>query len=295
MGGGFAVGGSAVPADLRQQADRGDGIRRIGLACHHRPRRGAGEPHARRGAAPAETSTTTTTEAASAAQAEETTTASTATTTTTTTTISPFPDREHAGWTTGLGEPLNTIGDKFRNDIPGNSLAVVVLAGMLASLVAVWILVRKGRLGSAPVWLIPILAVAGALVAVYLTYVETSGAEAVCGPVGDCNAVQESKFALLFGVIHVGLVGLISYVVVMGTWLVSRLTKPPLADWAKVALALGAAGGVAFSIYLTFLEPFVIGATCIWCISSALIVTALLWLTAGPGWAAWRRLRSGAA
>ena len=37
---------------------------------------------------------------------------------------------------------------------------------------------------------------------------DTSGAEAVCGPVGNCNAVQESKFALLFGVIHVGLVGL---------------------------------------------------------------------------------------
>jgi len=60
-----------------------------------------------------------------------------------------------------------------------------------------------------------------------------------------------------------------------------------------VGLALGAAGGVAFSIYLTFLEPFVIGATCIWCLSSAIIVTALFWITAGPGWAAWRRLRAG--
>ncbi|MCJ7726793.1 MAG: vitamin K epoxide reductase family protein [Acidimicrobiia bacterium] len=209
-------------------------------------------------------------------------------------TINPFPTGEGTtGVNGGIGEPLDTVGEKFRSDIVGNSLAVVVLAGMLASLIVVWILVRRGRLSSSPGWLIPLLAAAGVFVAIYLTYVETSGAEAVCGPVGNCNAVQESKFALLFGVVHVGLVGLISYAVVVGAWLGSRLMKAPWSDWAAVALALGTAGGVAFSIYLTFLEPFVIGATCIWCLSSALIVTALFWLTAGPGWAAWQRLRAG--
>jgi uncharacterized membrane protein len=35
-----------------------------------------------------------------------------------------------------------------------------------------------------------------------------------------------------------------------------------------------------FSIYLTALEPFVIGATCAWCLSSAVIVTLLLMLSA---------------
>ena len=34
--------------------------------------------------------------------------------------------------------------------------------------------------------------------------------------------------------------------------------------------------GVLFSIYLTFLEPFVIGATCMWCISSAVLMIVLL-------------------
>ena len=47
----------------------------------------------------------------------------------------------------------------------------------------------------------------------------------------------------------------------------------------------------AFSAYLTFLEPFVIGATCMWCIGSALAMLGLLWLTAEPGWAAIDRLR----
>ncbi len=154
-------------------------------------------------------------------------------------------------------------------------------------------LLRRGRAWAVPDWLVPVLAAAGVAVAIYLTYVETSGADAVCGPVGNCNAVQESKFALLFGVIHVGLVGLISYAVVIGTWLAGRLLPPPWSDRGRVLLALGSVGGVLFSIYLTFLEPFVIGATCIWCLSSALIVTALFWVTVSPGWEAWRRLRSG--
>jgi uncharacterized membrane protein len=34
--------------------------------------------------------------------------------------------------------------------------------------------------------------------------------------------------------------------------------------------------GLLFSIYLTFLEPFVIGATCVWCIISAVLMTLIL-------------------
>ena len=51
-------------------------------------------------------------------------------------------------------------------------------------------------------------------------------------------------------------------------------------------------GGTLFSIYLTFLEPFVIGATCMWCLTSAVAITGLLWSTAGPAWSAFGRLRS---
>jgi uncharacterized membrane protein len=43
-------------------------------------------------------------------------------------------------------------------------------------------------------------------------------------------------------------------------------------------MALGATG---FSIYLTFLEPFVIGASCAWCLTSA-VATTLILLAATP-------------
>ena len=39
--------------------------------------------------------------------------------------------------------------------------------------------------------------------------------------------------------------------------------------------------GTLFSIYLTFLEPFVIGATCAWCLTSAVSMTLILLLVAG--------------
>jgi len=214
---------------------------------------------------------------------------------TTTTAADLFPDVGSTGNGTEAihGEQATTVGEKFRSDLAGNILAVIVLAGMLASLLAVGMLLGRRSIGSGPVWLIPALAAAGVVVAVYLTYVETSGNEAVCGPVGNCNAVQESKFALLFGFIPVGIIGLVGYAAIIGPWFVTRLNRVPWSDWARVAMAAGTMIGVAFSIYLTFLEPFVIGATCIWCLSSAVIVTALFWLSAGPGWEAWKRLRTG--
>jgi len=207
----------------------------------------------------------------------------------------PFEDLATVDGLVGLpeGAPPQTVGEKFRNDPVGNTVAVVVLAGMLASLAAVVVLGRRGRLGGGPDWVVPILALAGILVAFYLAYVETSDSVAVCGPVGDCNAVQQSKFALLFGVIPVGVVGLAGYAVVVGAWLGVVLGSGVWRHRARVALAAGSVVGVGFSIYLTFLEPFVIGATCMWCIASALIVTGLLWVTAGPGLEAWRRLRRG--
>jgi uncharacterized membrane protein len=148
---------------------------------------------------------------------------------------------------------------------------------------------RSGT-GSRPGLAIPLVALAGIVVAAYLSYVESSGAEAVCGPVGDCNAVQQSEYARLFGVIPIGLIGLVGYAVVLAAWALARRGRGRAADWAAVALLGGTLVGVAFSMYLTFLEPFVIGATCAWCLASAVTVTLLMLLSVAPAAAAWTRL-----
>ncbi|MGB5565790.1 MAG: vitamin K epoxide reductase family protein [Acidimicrobiia bacterium] len=184
-----------------------------------------------------------------------------------------------------------SIADRFGNDPAGNSLAVLVLVAMIASLVAVPIMIGKGLLGSAPVWLVPVFAIVGIGVSIYLGSVEASGADAICGPVGDCNAVQQSEYASIFGV-PIGILGVVGYGVLLAGWVASRVAKGTLADLGLIVAGAIAFGGTLFSIYLTFLEPFVIGATCMWCLTSAVAITGLLWLTAGPASEAFGRLRS---
>ncbi len=184
-----------------------------------------------------------------------------------------------------------SVADRFGNDPVGNSLAVLALIAMLASLVAVPLMIRSGKLAAGPSWVIPLLALVGIGVSIYLGSVEASGAEAVCGPVGDCNAVQQSEYATLFGV-PIGVLGVVGYSLILGGWAISRFAKDRLADFGMMLAAAIALGGTLFSIYLTFLEPFVIGATCMWCLTSAVAITGLLWATAAPGWAALGRVGS---
>lgn len=171
--------------------------------------------------------------------------------------------------------------ERFNQDPLANSLSVIVLAGMLYSLYRMLgFYYRSGRKKTPefPDWVIPVVALIGLGVAVYLSFVEVSHAEAFCGPVGDCNLVQQSKYSRLFGVIPIGMMGMVAYVVLLGAWIVQRYGSDELRQQAIRLMWLVTVGGILFSIYLTFLEPFVIGATCIWCIASALVMTALFWM-----------------
>jgi uncharacterized membrane protein len=166
----------------------------------------------------------------------------------------------------------------FLRDLPANALAVVVLIGML--LTVMWAGITWSRPGK-PLTRhrdrsIPLLAIGGIAVAAYLTFIETTGAPALCGPVGDCNAVQQSEFARLSGIIPVGAVGIAGYGAILTVWVAAHSKAGARMAPVLPVLALI---GVLVSIYLTFLEPFVIGATCLWCLTSAVIMTGLLWLS----------------
>ncbi len=152
---------------------------------------------------------------------------------------------------------------------------------------------RVRRDTALPAWLLPVVAVGGLMVAVYLSYVEIRQVEATCGAVGDCNTVQSSKYARLFGVLPIGVLGMIGYVAILLAWTLSHLEDDRLGNFAHVALLGMTLFGVVFSTYLTFLEPFVIGATCIWCLTSAVNMALLWWLEAPAGWRALRSLTGG--
>ena len=182
--------------------------------------------------------------------------------------------------------------DRFSTDPLGNSLSVMILIGMLAAVSAVFMgFGDSAEHTSTGLW-IPILALIGILVAGYLAFVETTGSEAVCGPVGDCNTVQQSQYAILFGVLPVGLLGLISYLIILIGWVVARLEAGLFSRWAWVSIFVLSTVGTLFSIYLTFLEPFVIGATCAWCLASSVVITAICWLSQDSAKEAWVQLQS---
>lgn len=170
--------------------------------------------------------------------------------------------------------------------VSGSIPAFLVLIGLILTLLVVGVLLamaRNGRLappkGGWVSWAIPVLALVGLGVAAYLAYVETQLVEAVCGPVGDCNAVQASPYARLFG-IPVGLIGIGGYLAMLGAWAWGRSGKAA----ARLLLLGMAVIGVVASIYLTWLELFVIGAVCMWCLSSAVIMG--LMLLAAAAWLA---------
>jgi len=175
----------------------------------------------------------------------------------------------------------------------GFALALTIMAGMVAALAYTGVQMAQGPQSGAArpqpgwlTWATPILALIGLGVAGYLAYVETRQVAAVCGPVGDCNAVQASPYARLFGVLPIGVLGALGYVALLTAWLWGRYGRGRLAELAPLAVFAIALFGVLFSLYLTYLEPFVIRAVCAWCLTSAVVMTTLLLLSVGPARAA---------
>jgi uncharacterized membrane protein len=176
-----------------------------------------------------------------------------------------------------------TLADKWARDPTGNSLALAVLAGMLFSVILLGYraISPTARQTPWPRWSVPVLLTIALAVAAYLSFVEVSQVAAVCGPVGDCNAVQQSPYANLFGLIPMAVLGLAAYVTIGLAWVLQHFGPH---RWRRLGAltTLGLTlGGTLFSIYLSFLEPFVIGATCLWCLTSAIVMTLMLWAVAG--------------
>lgn len=123
--------------------------------------------------------------------------------------------------------------------------------------------------------LIPLLCAVGLGVSGYLAYVETQQVLAICGPVGDCNAVQSSTYAVLLGV-PIAVWGLLGYVTLLGLWALQFVSRTRVRQLAARSMLALAAFATAFSIYLTALELFVIRAVCAWCLTSAGVSIAIL-------------------
>ena len=98
-----------------------------------------------------------------------------------------------------------------------------------------------------------------------------------CGT-GGCETVQLSPWSRFAGV-DVSLVGVLGYAGLLALSLVALQPGLSSRRWPLRLLAWLAGIGVAFTIYLTYLELFVIHAICRWCLGSAVVIVAILTVT----------------
>lgn len=122
--------------------------------------------------------------------------------------------------------------------------------------------------------IVAVLALAGVMLSAYLVLQRMGLLGAlVCGT-GGCETVQASRWSAFLG-IPVAAWGLAGY---LGMFVVALAGVQ--GRWAEQAgptklLALLSGVGVAFTLYLTYLELFVIHAVCRWCVGSAVIIAAI--------------------
>ncbi len=121
-----------------------------------------------------------------------------------------------------------------------------------------------------------ILALIGLLDALYLLWIKITQNKALCLPgIGDCWSVNTSRYSEIFGV-PLSLLGALAYLAILALlWLEGkRLDDKVLLPGVVFGVTLA---GFVFSIYLTYLEIFVIKAICPFCVVSAIVMT-ILWI-----------------
>ena len=123
-----------------------------------------------------------------------------------------------------------------------------------------------------------ILAILGLLDSIYLVWVKFTGNYAICGPIGNCESVNSSQYSEIFGV-PIALLGAGAYLVMV----VLLLLEPRGSFWAESGpiIVFGMSLiGVLYSIYLTYIEIAILQAICPYCVISAIILVALLIISA---------------
>ena len=122
------------------------------------------------------------------------------------------------------------------------------------------------------------LALAGIFISLYLTLYKIGVIGELSCSIGSCETVNTSKWSRFLG-LPVAAWGLLFYLDVFAVALVGTMRRFEFEPAISFVLVGEAAVGVLFSAWLTYLELGVIHAICIWCVTSAVIVTLILLTT----------------
>jgi len=118
------------------------------------------------------------------------------------------------------------------------------------------------------------LALAGIFISLYLTLYKLGVIGELSCSIGSCETVNTSKWSRFLG-LPVAAWGLLFYFEVFVIALVGTFPRFEHQPAISLLLVIETAIGVLFSAWLTYLELAVIHAICIWCVTSAVIVTAM--------------------
>jgi uncharacterized membrane protein len=111
-------------------------------------------------------------------------------------------------------------------------------------------------------------ATVGVAVAVYIAIADSGGGSPVCvGGSHGCETVADSSYAHLLGV-NIAIFGAVGYLLLLAAALLRG-------DGARMGGFAVALIGFGYSVFLTYLELFVIDAICQWCVFSAILMTVL--------------------
>lgn len=129
----------------------------------------------------------------------------------------------------------------------------------------------KGKRSLIVIW---IAGIVGFLDALYLTLIKVTETPLYCTPgLGDCHTVNATRWATIWG-IPIAAIGAAAYAVVIMLLLLSKRIKFVKRYFDLLLFGLSLTGFL-YSMYLTYLELFVIHAVCQWCMLSALSMTAI--------------------
>jgi uncharacterized membrane protein len=126
-------------------------------------------------------------------------------------------------------------------------------------------------------WLLSLgLTLLGLGVSTYLSWIKLTGNTASCGPIGDCQSVNNSRYAEIGG-IPIALFGVTGYVALLTALVVENRWRI-LSETARLAVFGVSLVGTLYSAYLTYLEVAVLKAICPYCVVSAAAMTLLVLL-----------------
>ncbi|HSZ61836.1 MAG TPA: vitamin K epoxide reductase family protein [Terriglobales bacterium] len=129
--------------------------------------------------------------------------------------------------------------------------------------------------------LVAILAVCGIVVSstsLQHHYAKSKTAYCDIGETFNCDIVNRSEYSSILG-IPVALIGMLGYAALAGLATLYRERRE-----TPAILFAGAAAGLAFALYLTYIEGHVLGVWCILCLSSLALIATMTILSGLIWW-----------